>query len=462
MRIGYKKHQISNHWKGRILPNNRFQRDKAYADKRKYEAKIQMHGQPGGYDKKQLTIGRLLENKMTQSSNNLLNKIMENPIKYVTAFVSERILFSFDMTYYGHLINKNVLNKYFKHIKTSEGIHIGCDVKNYVEFDTPDWCKIYPSIDIYFYKDTPIIFNCTDKDLVSYDSTKLTILTINTKYHIDNAKKFIIKFIRESQLEYEKYQKDIVIKMNDANNYYIQKTKKRTFDNVFITDEQKQTIIDTLYKYTHSYDWYEKNNIPNHFGILLYGEPGTGKSVIAQAIADYIHGVLYTMTSDGLYSLPAICENSGMISSKPISKNNYRVLLIEDIDCSRITTSRNEVTIDESNDTTFKPKTAVKSLASVLNVLDGISAPSNIIYIFTTNYVYNLDPALIRPGRIDLKIEVKHVCWETLCKFFDFHFGTHPEKECKIKNNITFAYLQTLVMKGFSMNEIVEDIKISR
>jgi mitochondrial chaperone BCS1 len=44
------------------------------------------------------------------------------------------------------------------------------------------------------------------------------------------------------------------------------------------------------------------------------------------------------------------------------------------------------------------------TLSGLLNVLDGFSAPENVLYVMTSNVVENLDPALLRPGRIDYKL----------------------------------------------------------
>ena len=76
------------------------------------------------------------------------------------------------------------------------------------------------------------------------------------------------------------------------------------------------------------------------------------------------------------------------------------------------------------------------------------------IYIFTTNHIDKLDPALIRPGRIDLKIEVGCVCKETFDQFCKRHYGKEPHVD--IKPGITFAQLQVEVMKEKSYEELIK------
>jgi SpoVK/Ycf46/Vps4 family AAA+-type ATPase len=93
-----------------------------------------------------------------------------------------------------------------------------------------------------------------------------------------------------------------------------------------------------------------------------------------------------------------------------------------------------------------------------LNSLDGINAPSNAVYIFTTNHIEKLDKALIRPGRIDLCIEIKPITRETFDQFCLRHYGTTYDGDIVIKPNLTFAKLQLFVMKGYSLEELVHEV----
>lgn len=262
--------------------------------------------------------------------------------------------------------------------------------------------------------------------------------------YIDNSSESIYQFIRGSC-------RDFVV-----NN------QKRDFDSVFIPKEQKDLLLDSIQHYIDRYDWYNKNKIPNHFGIMLYGEPGTGKTSIAAALATHFKCELTILTGDNIKCLPDAFRMN-QISIKPLHRKMYRIILIEDIDCGfknkrELISDNISVNSYDSIDT-YDRYHHNNGVASLLNIFDGIGAPSNVIYIFTTNHRENLDPALIRPGRIDLAMEIGYVTRETFDDFCDFHYGRHSTEEFEIKPNMLFATLQVEVMKEKTLEEIVDIVK---
>jgi chaperone BCS1 len=201
------------------------------------------------------------------------------------------------------------------------------------------------------------------------------------------------------------------------------------------------------------------NNLPYHIGVLLYGPPGTGKSVIAQAIADYTKSRLLILNGD---DIGFISESLDYSSYKP-TDDSYTVYLIEDVDCGfymkdilrPITFNGNLDDDDDDSDDSGRKKRP-DGLATILNCLDGIGAPNNVIYVLTTNHIENLDPALIRPGRCDLKIEIGYVNEETFKQFIKFHYGVDINYPIIINRQITFAELQIYVMRGYSVDKLIE------
>jgi chaperone BCS1 len=85
------------------------------------------------------------------------------------------------------------------------------------------------------------------------------------------------------------------------------------------------------------------------------------------------------------------------------------VLLFEDIDCMKGSKARPAANSGVSDIRTVTSNESAANqngvtLSGLLNVLDGFYAPTNVLFVMTTNHVETLDAALLRPGRIDYKL----------------------------------------------------------
>ena len=229
--------------------------------------------------------------------------------------------------------------------------------------------------------------------------------------------------------------------------------KLRSFDNVFIKKEIKDQLITALENFKSKRQWFADNMIPYHFGIMIYGSPGSGKSVLAQAIVKHMHADLHVLSGDCIFELPTVMGRD--IPFSTASPDSYRVILVDDIDCGF--GKKKKTRWNVGDDTDVEADDRENGLASLLNCLDGMHAPTNCIYIFTTNHIEKLDQALIRPGRIDLKIELNDICDETFTMFCERHFNRTPN--IKIRNGITFAELQCKLIEGYSYEDIIEYAK---
>lgn len=328
-----------------------------------------------------------------------------------------------------------------------------------VKFNPLGWGFADNYVDFIVYKGTPILIkiNKFSEQEGHRSPNGAYLITFNNKHNKQMLRELIEEMYRIARLKYveEFTNRDYNVKtvmMNDSQSESSWVTHKlRTFDNVFIPASQKKFLIESIDAYVNNRDFYIKNNIPNHFGILLYSKPGHGKSSIAQAIADHIGAELIVVNGDAISNIQDVIEHS--MGTNSMDDRIYRVLLFEDIDSGLFNLTRETDKKDDS-----KKKNV--GMATILNALDGIGAPTNVIYVFTTNHVEALDPAFIRPGRCDIHLEIKGVTKETLCDFLTCHYpdSFHPsqlDEDYEVKEDLTFAELQTHVMKGDSVGDII-------
>ena len=275
--------------------------------------------------------------------------------------------------------------------------------------------------------------------------------TFRHKKFIDNMNLFIDKMIAyNNRKDKERWGKINRANMCGRGGFRdINIRKRRTFNDVFIPNKDKELLMNSLDDFVNKRQWYIDNNIPYHFGILLYGEPGTGKSIITQAIAEHLKAKYNVLNGADIGWLE---DSLSELQVRP-DNESYSVLAIEDVDCFFTGHNNNDLLDNEIQ----KRKS---NLSSILNCMDGVYASDNIIYVLTTNHKEYLDPALIRPGRCDIQLEVKGVCDETFREFCMFHYKRYPDRTVNIRRHITFAELQTDVMRGYTIEQLIEKLEV--
>ncbi|KAJ5827601.1 ATPase AAA-type core [Penicillium robsamsonii] len=166
--------------------------------------------------------------------------------------------------------------------------------------------------------------------------------------------------------------------------------------------------------------WYETRGIPYRRGYLLYGPPGTGKSSMCFAIAGHLWLDIYTVSLNS----QKLDEDSLVSLFQRLPKRC--IMLLEDVDSAGISQEggwrrKNPETASRVGDSHELDRADI-SLSALLNCLDGVAAQEGRILIMTTNHLEKLDPALIRPGRVDKRYHFGFVDIESAKELFRIFF----------------------------------------
>lgn len=180
-----------------------------------------------------------------------------------------------------------------------------------------------------------------------------------------------------------------------------------TFDTLALNPETKKDIMDDLITFSKAKDYYMKVGKAWKRGYLLYGPPGTGKSTMIAAMANLLQYDVYDL------ELTSVADNTEL-KRLLIETCGKSIIVIEDIDCSLNLTGERETAKVGENNRKKNQETSQVTLSGVLNSIDGLwsACASERIIVFTSNHVTNLDPALIRRGRMDKKIELSYCSFE--------------------------------------------------
>jgi chaperone BCS1 len=162
---------------------------------------------------------------------------------------------------------------------------------------------------------------------------------------------------------------------------------RRALDSVVLDEGVATLLHDDIHEFFGRREWYAQMGIPWRRGYLLYGPPGTGKTSAAYALAGELRLKLCALSLTN----PKLNDN---VMADLLQRTPPRsLILIEDIDAF--------FNAREKQDTRMQI-----SFSGLLNALDGVGAQEGRIIVLTTNHREKLDAALIRPGRIDLEIEL--------------------------------------------------------
>ncbi|XP_012474216.1 AAA-ATPase At5g57480 [Gossypium raimondii] len=192
-----------------------------------------------------------------------------------------------------------------------------------------------------------------------------------------------------------------------------------TFDTLAMHPQKKQEIMDDLEDFANGQSFYQKTGRAWKRGYLLYGPPGTGKSSMIAAMANYLSYDIYDLELTEVH-------NNSELRTLLMKTSSKSIIVIEDIDCSVNLTNRKknnkrnycdpEVRCGSGSACGGEDGGNSITLSGLLNFTDGLwsCCGSERIFVFTTNHIEKLDPALLRSGRMDMHIYMSYCSYPAL------------------------------------------------
>lgn len=212
---------------------------------------------------------------------------------------------------------------------------------------------------------------------------------------------------------------------------------KRPMESIVLDPGVKDMILADAQEFMASETWYSERGLPYRRGYLFHGCPGSGKTSLVHALAGALNLDIYVinLNKKGLDD----SSLSQLVSDLPARS----IALIEEIDAAfHRGVSRESTPGPQAATVVTTGESAGVTLGGLLSSIDGIQASEGRLLFATTNKYHALDPALTRPGRMDVHVEFtyasKSQAEELFKRFFtvtDSDDGTLKEKPVAARSN---------------------------
>ena len=194
----------------------------------------------------------------------------------------------------------------------------------------------------------------------------------------------------------------------------------KEFSTLYLKEHDDHKLSSTLNNFKHKKCIYKELGLPYKFGVMLYGPPGSGKSSTILAIASYLQKDIYYVD---LTNIKTNNDLKTIFNKVNNDVANGGIIVMEDIDVMTNIVHDRALNNYENTDLT---------LECFLNLLQGSLTKDGSIFIATTNNIDILDPAFIRDGRFDVKLNLSECDHYQMNKIYKKFFSkTIPDKLIK-------------------------------
>ena len=209
----------------------------------------------------------------------------------------------------------------------------------------------------------------------------------------------------------------------------------RSTDSVILAEGYMDNLTTQVSDFFGSMEWYQSRGIPYQMGYLFYGPPGNGKTSLAVALASKFGRSLYLARVSGVGD-EAFRSSMGQVPK-------HSIVLIEDVDCffdGREVVAAGSIVDSQMN------------FSSFLNAIDGVAGSEGRLLIMTTNHKDKLDPALIRPGRVDHQVEIADATYDQTRKLFLQFFPEETELSVRFADAFSDKQYSMASLQGYLLN----------
>ena len=174
-----------------------------------------------------------------------------------------------------------------------------------------------------------------------------------------------------------------------------------TFDDVAGIDEAEQELVEIV-DFLKNPKRYTKLGARIPRGVLLYGLPGTGKTLLARAVAGEAHAAFFSLSaSEFVEAIVGVGASRVRDLFRQAKESAPAIVFIDELDAIGRSRSAGAGGFSGGHDE------REQTLNQILTEMDGFDADTNVIVLGATNRAEILDPALLRPGRFDRRIAVQ-------------------------------------------------------
>ncbi|KAH7310424.1 mitochondrial chaperone BCS1 [Stachybotrys elegans] len=188
--------------------------------------------------------------------------------------------------------------------------------------------------------------------------------------------------------------------------------RKRPLGSVILDEGVGEAIVADVQDFLATQQWYVDRGIPYRRGYLLFGPPGSGKTSFIQALAGELD---FSVAMINLSERGMTDDKLAFLLTKLPQRS---ILLLEDVDAAFVNRRQRDADGYSGATVTF---------SGLLNALDGLSAGEERIAFLTTNHIDRLDPALIRPGRVDMMLRIGEATRYQAAQMWDRFYGDVDE-----------------------------------